>query len=325
MAEDSEDFLVPIVDEDGRVTGVMDQMTADYLSSSGADPTQATLDAAFDGVTRVRLVGPPGLDGDVIPGFVIRLDVSDAAELAELARALRIVEADEFGHLMSPGLNHLELWAEDRHAHSFQLPDWDTIRWPSAWKGDANLAEPRRFEDWLLRHGIPDARDCREENEKREAEWLQSTENWERAMPPSLRPLWPDRLGYGPGEMSPADVDAAEALLRTAVPDPVARVRALYTWFGSGKGRWSGYPSYEGAAEQLLLAYPVEVLLAALDASTDDVAAAYGAARLFSGIREEDRQRCPEPLRRRMQHAIEWYSIRDNYRRFRSAFDLPDT
>ena len=51
-------------------------------------------------------------------------------------------------------------------------------------------------------------------------------------------------------------------------PDPVARVRALYTWFGAGKGGWSGCPSYEGAAEQLLLAYPVEVLLAALDAST---------------------------------------------------------
>jgi hypothetical protein len=96
--------------------------------------------------------------------------------------------------------------------------------------------------------------------------------------------------------MTPADVDAAEALLLAAVPDPVARVRALYTWFGAGKGRWSGYPSYEHAAEQLLLTHRVEVLLAALDASTDDVAALYGAARLFSGIREEDRQRCPEPL-----------------------------
>ena len=50
MAEDSEDFFVPILDEDGRVTGVMDQMTADYLASTEPDPTQATLDAAFDGV-----------------------------------------------------------------------------------------------------------------------------------------------------------------------------------------------------------------------------------------------------------------------------------
>lgn len=70
-------------------------------------------------------------------------------------------------------------------------------------------------------------------------------------MPPSLRPLWPDRLG---DEMSPADIDEARTLLEVAVPDPVERVRALYKWFGAGKGPWSGYPSYEDAAEQLLLA-----------------------------------------------------------------------
>jgi hypothetical protein len=170
MAEDSEDFFVPIVDEDGRVTGVMDQMTADYLASTEPDPSQASLDAAFDGVTRVRVVGPPRLDLEFIPADVVRLEVGDPESLAELACALRIVEADEFGHLMSPGLNRLELWAADRHAHTIELPDWDTVRWPSVWSGDANLAEPRRFEDWLLRHGIPDARDSREQNEQRQAD-----------------------------------------------------------------------------------------------------------------------------------------------------------
>lgn len=119
---------------------------------------------------------------------------------------------------------------------------------PLGVEGDVNLAEPRRFEDWLQRHGIGDARDFREESERQRSEWLRSTDNWERAMPPALRPLWPDRLGYGPGDMSPADVEAAEALLRAALPEPVEQVRALYRWFGSGEGLWSGYPSYEGVA-----------------------------------------------------------------------------
>lgn len=312
MAEDEQGPFIPIVDEDGRVTGVMDQMTADYLASTEPDPTQASLDAAFDGVTRVRLVGPPD---------EVHVDVGDAAEIGELARALQIVEADEYGHLMSPGLNRLEMWAGDRVVHTLELPDWDTIRWPSVWAGDATLADPRRFADWLLRHGFDDALEDLEEEERDLAEWLASTEDWERAMPPSLRPLWPDRLG---DEMSPADIDEARTLLEAAVPDPVERVRALYKWFGAGKGRWSGYPSYEGAAEQLLLAYPIEILLSALDASTDDPFALYGAARLFSRIREEDRERCPEPLRKRMLDAVAWHSIRDNYDRFRSAFDLPD-
>ena len=39
------------------MTGVVDQMTGDYLASSDPDPTQATLDAAFERVTRVRLIG----------------------------------------------------------------------------------------------------------------------------------------------------------------------------------------------------------------------------------------------------------------------------
>ena len=342
MAEDDDGPFIPIVDEHGEVTGVMDQMTADFLASTDPDPTQATLDGAFEGVTRVRLVGgrhepcTVEIDGHQYDAHemvidVVLLDVTDPASLAELAAALQIVEADVFGHVMTIALHHLELWVGDQHVHTIELLyGWDTIRWPSVWKGDGPLAEPRRLENWLLRHGIADARNCREENEQQAAEWRQSTENWERAMPPSLRPLWPDRLGDGHEEMSPADVDDAETLLQAAVPDPVARVRALYEWFGSGKGAWSGYPSYEGAAEHLLLAYSIEVLLEALDASTDNPAAVYGAARLFGGgdfgqTRSADRKRCPEPLRQRMLDAVIWHGNRDNLRRFRSAFDLPCT
>jgi hypothetical protein len=227
---------------------------------------------------------------------------------------------------MSPGLNRLEMWAGDRLVRTLELPDWDTIRWPSVWRGDATLADPRCFADWLLRHSFDDALEQLDDDEERYAESLQAREDWERAMPPSLRPLWPDRLD---DEMSPADIETARALLEAAVPDPVERVRALYTWFGSGEGPWSGYPSYEGAAEQLLLAYPIEILLAALEAPTDDPFALYGAARLFGGwdfgkTRRADRERCPEPLRKRMLDAVAWHSIRDNYDRFRSAFDLPD-
>jgi hypothetical protein len=340
VTEDSQELFVPIVNEDGELTGVMDQMTADFLASADPDPKQATLDEAFEGVTRVRLVGgrhepcTVEIDGERYEANqmiidVVLLDVADPASLTELAAALRVVEADEFGHLMTIGLHHLELWVGDQHVHTIELLyGWDTIRWPSVWKGDGPLAEPRRLENWLVRHGITDARDHREEAEQRGAEWLRAEEDWERALPPSLRPLWPNRLGDGPEGMSPADVDAVEALLRAAVPDPIARVRALYEWFGSGKGPWSGYPPYEGAAEQLLLAYPNEVLLAALDASTDNPAAVYGAARLFGGwnfsqTRKADRKRCPEPLQQRMLDAVIRHGNTDNLQRFRSAFDLP--
>lgn len=343
MAEHEGGPFIPIVDEHGEVTGVMDHMTADFLASTDPDPTQATLDAAFEGVTRVRLIsGRHELSTVEIDGQqydthqliidVVRLDVTDPASVAELAAALQIVEEDEFGHLLTIGLHHLELWVGDQHVHTIELLyGWDTLRWPSVWKGDGPLAEPRRLENWLLRYGIADARDWREDHEQQAAKWRRAEEYWERAMPPSLRPLWPDRLGGGgQPNMSPTDIDEAETLLRAAVPDPVARVQALYEWFGSGAGPWSGYPSYEEAAEHLLMAYPIEVLLVALDASTDNPAAMYGAARLFGGwnfgqTRNSDRTHCPDPLRQRMLDAVISYGNNDNLQRFRHAFDLPAT
>jgi hypothetical protein len=175
VTEDSRELFVPIMNE-GEVTGVMDQMSADFLASTDPDPTQPTLDEAFEGLTRARLVGYRNesrvveYDGqrheaNEMVFDVVRLDVTDPASLAELAAVLRIVESNEFGHVLSIGEHHLELWSGEQQVHTRELIGWDTIRWSSVWRSDAHLAESTRFEDWLLRHGIPDARDCREEDE----------------------------------------------------------------------------------------------------------------------------------------------------------------
>jgi hypothetical protein len=317
-----DDVFVRIVDDEGNVSGVMDHMTADYLASTDPDPTQASLDAAFDGVTRVRLVGFRHDDRTLVYD-VLRLDVTDPNSLAELVAALRITEADEYGHWMSIGDHHLELWAGDRHVHTLELLHWTAIR-RSVWKGDADFAEPWHFANWLLRHGIPDARDCREEDEQREAEWQRHMVIWERAMPSSLRPLWPDRL-----DNVDRDLDAARSLLEAAMPDPIERVRALYAWFGSDSQPWSGFYSHEKVPEWLLLEYPIDALLAAVDTRTSSEAAVLGAARLFVGwdfdrTRKADLTRCSEPLREHMLHAVQRQGIAENLRRFRSAFDLPD-
>jgi hypothetical protein len=147
-----DDPFVRIVDADGNESALMDREAAEFLLSDNPDPTQASLDAAFDGVTRVRLM-TWWHDDSLVMHDSVRLDVSDPGSIAELAHALRIVDADEFGHVMSPGLNRLELWSGDRQAHTLELPEWDMIRW-SQWKGDAYIAEPRRLADWLGRHRV---------------------------------------------------------------------------------------------------------------------------------------------------------------------------
>ncbi|MBP1818939.1 hypothetical protein [Mycobacterium sp. OAE908] len=336
MAENEQSPLVPFVDEDGRVTGVMDELTAEYLASTDPDPTQASLDEAFKGVTRVRLIGrrfePTTVeyDGEQYAANemvfdVVRLDITDAASLAELGPALRIMESEEYGHVMSIGDHHLELWTGEQHVHTLEVIDWDTIRWSSVWKGDATLADPRRFADWLLAYGIPDAQDRCEEREQSMAERQRHVLNWVRAMPPCLRPLWPERLGDGRGQ--DPDLDAARLLLEEAMPDPVARVRALYAWFGSDPGPWTGYYDHEEVPKWLLREYPIDVLLAAVETGAD--AELLGAARLFT-TSEFDRTlnaaltRCPESLREQMLQAIQRQGIAENLELFRRAFDLSD-
>lgn len=112
MTEDSPELFVPIVNE-GEVTGVMDQMSADYLASTDPDPTQATLDEALGGLTRFRLVGYRNesrvveydgqrLEANEMVFDVVRLDVTYPTSLVELAAVLRIAESNEFGHPRLP-------------------------------------------------------------------------------------------------------------------------------------------------------------------------------------------------------------------------------
>jgi hypothetical protein len=320
MSDEKGEPFVPLVDPDGRVTGVMDRATADYLASTDPNPTQVSLDAVFSRATRVKLFASRVDESRHFQFDVLRLDVTDPPSLTELHAALRIVEdPNSFGHLMMIEDHRLELWSGAEHVTTLALLDWMAIRWDSVWKHDGSLADRLRFARWLAAHGVPDARLRREEDERRNAERRQRIERWVEAMPLCLRPLWPDSLGG-----VRADIAPARALLATAVPDPVDRVRVLYGWFGAGAGPWSGFPAYEEVAERLLLAHPVTELVRAADLATTE-AEVLGAARLFGGWdfgqqREVDRRAVPAPLRIRMREAVERQGIADNLARFRNAF-----
>jgi hypothetical protein len=292
------------------------------LASTDPNPTQATLDAVLGRATRVRLLDYR-IDGNRVYQFdVVRLDTSDPASLTELRGCLRIIEDPKsFGHLLTIGDHRLELMAGDEQLATLEVLCWVAVRWPSVWKHDAWLADPRRFETWLTSRGVPDAQHRREADERRKAERRAAVARWEHAMPPCLRTLWPERLG----DMNP-DIAAARELLAVAVPDPVERVRVLYEWFGSGAGPWSGFPAYEAVPERLLREYPVQTLIDAVSTQTTTEAGLLGAARLFADwnfgrSRRADRSRCPEALRTRMLVRVEQQGISDNLERFRRAFE----
>jgi hypothetical protein len=144
---------------------------------------------------------------------------------------------------------------------------------------------------------------------------------WRKAMPKSILPLW-DGVARGPFE---PDVAPLRTALAREFPDTRQRILALFAWYGSGEGPWSGFPSYEEIAEKLLLEYPTPDLVAAAETGTLTEPQLEGAARLFGGWpfgknRPADQKALPPALKKKLlDHSLK-STDQDKRQRARSAF-----
>lgn len=88
----------PMLGPDGRVIGLMDATTQEYVQSTASQPTQASLDAMLDRTTRIRVIDG-GMEGDKPMGRTVLAEVADPEGLATLRDCLRIIEdPNTFGH-----------------------------------------------------------------------------------------------------------------------------------------------------------------------------------------------------------------------------------
>lgn len=118
-------------------------------------PTQASLDALLERVTRVKVVPPPLSYGQRNP----LLDTSSESDIAALREALRIVEdPDAFYHCMCGGNPWLELYARRKLVATVSCHHGISIRW-SAWTWDAVLADGMQLVNWLAERGVTSLRD----------------------------------------------------------------------------------------------------------------------------------------------------------------------
>lgn len=179
-----------------------------------------------------------------------------------------------------------------------------------------------------LSHSLQDAqqRDATEQARKRA-----DLQRYLSAMPPSLKPFWDRNADFRSGLPFYGQEQEREALLaafRASYPDTDAAVHTLLVWFGSGSGRWSGFPGYESLPEQLLLDYPTERVVAAAQAPDASDALLEGAARYlagwdFSKQRPEDLAKVPAALKQRLlAHTVGTGDAKDEDRqeRARRAF-----
>lgn len=319
MSDNSRDAFVPIKDESGRLTGLMDRTMADYLVSQAPDPNQQSIDQLLEGITRVRVVPVENCFLGAEPRTL--LETSDRATLASFRGCFTIVEDPQtFGHCMCLGDPHLELYAGDKLAAIIGYHHGFSIRW-NAWKHDALLKEPHRLLNWLSDHGVGGPRLEIEETSRLYEESQRHREQWLEAMPDCFRPFQ-ERMD---DDLNSELHQLLLAALRATIPSPKQQALSLFGWFGSGAGPWSGYPSYEGVPKELLLDYSTSSLVEALTSSTPTETQWCGAARYFGGWdfwkrKQGDRALLPTALNQRLLAAARATNIADNFERAVGAF-----
>jgi hypothetical protein len=308
---------------------------------AATDPSQRSLDAMTHRVTRVRVLNG-GVSGGRAIGKEVLLDVTDPGSIATLRECLAIVEdSSTFGHCMCLGDYAMQLYAGRRRIAMIGLHHGRSIRW-DAWRYDALLQDGRRLLTWLADRGATAPLEAYEEDQRRAEENRQAAIRWQQAMPACLHPYWDQMLASAGnmatfipvpqgGEGHQGQAEASSGLtpllgaLETEYPDPERRVLALFEWYGSGKGPWSGFPSYEGTAEALLLEFPTSQLVTTLVRQPLAPMHLEGAARYFAGYyfntqKPDERDQIPQELKQRLlTHSLE-SSDEDKIGRAKRAF-----
>jgi len=160
--------------------------------------------------------------------------------------------------------------------------DWDGNAWPM---------NQQRLLRWFDRRGVTGPRRAVDLQREQEATSAKASEKWSKAIPESLRPTWKKALEAEEKKFTigsshdalEAAADVMQPAFEAEFPDRNTRIGALFSWFGSGAGPWSGYPMYEDVAARLLLRYQFAELLAALQQTRLTTAQLEGAARFFAG------------------------------------------
>jgi hypothetical protein len=249
-------------------------------------------------------------------------DSTDKKDLEELRERLTLETpgAGEWFHCMCNGTPALYVY--QRGSQRLELTNHHglSIRC-SLWDSDVRIIDTEKWISWFDDRRISGPR---EEIEAMRGQHAQSKKDWERwltAMPKAVQPVWSDALG----QFGRVDHVPLRIALEQEMPDQGERILALLEWFGSGSGPWSGFPSYEIAAEKLLLDFSTTDIVAAIQSKRLSPAQTEGTARLFGGwtfgkLRPKDLKELPNALKKDLWLHTQNTNDKDKISRARRAF-----
>ena len=231
---------------------------------------------------------------------------TDKKDLDELWESLVLEKPTGWSHCMCDGKPALYVYKGRAKLVQVTNHHGASLRC-SLWSSDVGICDMEKWLTWFDKRGMTGPRleveALRSQQEQSKKDWAR----WLRAMPGAIRPMWSDALG----QFGEVDIPPLRAALETDIPDDGERILALLEWYGSGAGPWSGFPSYEQAAEDLLLCFTTKSVIAAIESTNLSPAQREGAARLFAGWsfgkqRPDDLSSLPDALKK-----ILWHHTRD--------------
>jgi hypothetical protein len=245
---------------------------------------------------------------------------TDKKDLEDLQRSLLLDTPSESFHCMCLGSPALYLY--DRGGEFVELTNHHglSVRC-SLWTSDVRVRDTEKWLSWFDHRGMPAPR---QEVETMHAQRETAKRDWDRwwaAMPKAIALVWSEALR----PFGAVDVGPLRAALERDLPDEKERILMLLEWFGSGAGPWSGFPSYETAAEELLLGYPTRSIVEAIQSSGNSPARTEGAARLFGGWsfrqqRPDGLKEVPDALKRVLWNHVKTTKDTDKLSRAAGAF-----
>jgi hypothetical protein len=188
-------------------------------------------------------------------GAKVLFESAERADLDALKAALKVERPERRFHCMCDGTPALALYAKGEKIGQITNHHAKLIRC-TLWESDAPLVDAEALLKWFDDRKIPQPRKEYALGLKLQKEADQAGKKWVAAMPPALQPHWATAKQF--------DLPFLQKALESQVSDKNERILALFAWYGSGAGPWSGFPSYEVVAEEMLLYFPTADLLAAI-------------------------------------------------------------
>ncbi|WP_460735227.1 hypothetical protein [Lysobacter tyrosinilyticus] len=274
---------------------------------------------------------------------VARLQGYEILGQSDLSDAQRSIAVDAFDSAIAGWDGAMAACFDPRHALRIQFKGhaYDVLLCYSCQQvevfrdgkmlGGAGAAgSPKVLNDLMASLQLPLSHSLEDMEKSQEAENARNAAGRKRflaAMPSSIEPFWDADANFQQG-MLPfgKPMEDLRAAFTSANPDRDAAIQTLLVWFGSGSGRWSGFPGYEEIAEQLLLDYPTDRIIAAAQAPDASDALLEGAARYFAGWyfskrHPQDRALVPASLKQRLlEHTLHTGDTDDEDRRDRAKY-----